>query len=136
MSVPSKHWIKSARPKRSMRCNGGSACIGLIFQIKSKQLYMTDYNFPLSGREPSLSQPAASGQDVALGRQAAILSALDLLNHPDTTIRQRAAYQLAQMGDERVIDRLIEWLTDTTLYHGQRQRAAEALGKLKAKPAL
>lgn len=69
-----------------------------------------------------------SGSEVGLGGKAAILHIVSLLNHPTPSVRYRAAFSLAEVGDARAVDPLLGLLS-----HSQtrlRRRAVRALGRI------
>src|SRR5687768_16929495 len=83
---------------------------------------------PSSGDEPRLGgQPTPRRDAVSLGGEAALLHAVDALNDPDPRVRDRAITTLAERGDIRVFDLLIQMLNQ----HSHRARATRLLGKLK-----
>ncbi len=84
-------------------------------------------------REPSLGGDKridTTGAEPKLGGEAAILHLVEMLKHDDRKVRYRAALKLAESGDDRVFDTLIEMLQDENGSPRLRERAALALGQL------
>lgn len=84
-----------------------------------------------TGNEPSLGGEAyrqITGREPGLTGEAALLHLLELVKHPDSEIRLKAAFALSKQGDSHAVDSLIEALDDDSF--SIRRRAAAALGKL------
>jgi HEAT repeat protein len=82
-----------------------------------------------SGDEPGLGGQPTPGDDVRLGGEAALLYAIENLNHPVPKTRMRAVRVLAEAGDIRAFDLLADLLQRGD--SKQRVQAARLLGQLR-----
>lgn len=87
---------------------------------------------PPSGDEPSLSRKQPRLYDIRLGGTHRLLHLAQCLDSEEPAIRRRAALQLAEAGDERAVDTLIEALENLDFrLNSQRLRAVNILGALR-----
>jgi HEAT repeat protein len=80
-----------------------------------------------TGDEPRLGGQSTPGDAPRLGGEAALLHAIEALNDRDAAVRNRALTTLAERGDVRVFDLLVDMVNQNR----QRVRAIRLLGKLK-----
>lgn len=94
---------------------------------------------PLIELLDSAMQPADLWEPITtlgfIGGERAIPPIVRLLDHPDGWVRGTAAYQLARMGDERVIEPLIarlgdEWISNDAVRAFRKLNATQAVGPL------
>ncbi|NDJ54197.1 MAG: hypothetical protein GYB68_14090, partial [Chloroflexi bacterium] len=87
-----------------------------------------------TGREPNLGSSHTqypSEQDVRLGGEAALSHLLAYLDDPDNSVRERAYFGLAELGDQRGLDGLLNILRESGSTMQQRAIAADHLSRLR-----
>jgi HEAT repeat protein len=87
-----------------------------------------------TGDEPRLSGQPTSGDDPRLGGEAALVHAIEALNDPDPKVQERAAFSLADAGNQSAGAVLIGLLRSKR-DKSTRARSAKALGRLKVTDA-
>lgn len=88
---------------------------------------MTSRKSRRSGDEPALGGPKAKHQDIQLGGEAAHLHLIEMLDHDDSVIRERALFRLTELGDLRAVESLLNLMHDRLTPFSARSRAAKAL---------
>jgi len=115
-----------------------------VIQYTNKQLrWSGERNFGLkkdrrarrSGDEPSLGGDRrewseVTGQEARLGGEFALLHLVEMLQHEDREVRLRATFKLAELGDERAVDNLLDLLLDEDTSTRMQSRASLALGRI------
>jgi HEAT repeat protein len=94
---------------------------------------MEQSNRSNTGDEPSLGsmdRRQDSGQEPRVGGDRALLHLAEMLQHTDPDVRIRAAFALAELGDERALAHLLRIMQDSTQHWNIRERAAYSIGPI------